>query len=95
MLICTPMPIAGWLSDNCFYSWSDSLKLVRTEMVVIAFLSAAISIPSLMFFEAPKSSAVIIRNLSELSGIHLLRYFLLKNRKGLEKYTSVVSILLS
>jgi len=61
---CAPILISGCFSDILFRSGKDSEKLVNAEMAVIAFLSAANSIPSLMFFEAPKSSAVMIKNLS-------------------------------
>ena len=55
--------MSGWFLEIFFRRGKDSGKFVNAEIVVITCLSAAISIPSLIFSDAPKSSAVTIKNL--------------------------------
>lgn len=68
----------GWVSDIFFNSAKDSVKLDKAEIAVITFLSAAIAIPSLMFCEAPKSSAVMIRILSWSYGLTVVEVFIME-----------------
>ena len=51
------------------FSGKDSVKFDKIEIAIIAFLSAVILILSLIFSEAPKSSAVIIRIFSWSYGV--------------------------